>query len=102
MQQILIDSLKYAKIELKHKLISIVKKENNYSLKFKNENQIKSSIILGADGLNFIVRKNILPNNSVRKANQICWRRITKYDLPNKFKNELNEAWGKSKRFGFV
>ena len=27
---------------------------------------------------------------------------FVKYDLPKKYHNELNEAWGKGKRFGFV
>jgi len=101
LQQILIDRLN-TKIELKHKLISIDKKANAYSLKFENGKQIQSSTILGADGLNSIVRQNILPNNSIRNANQICWRGITDFNLPIKFRNELNEAWGKSERFGFV
>ncbi len=71
-------------------------------MKFENGKQIQSSTILGADGLNSIVRQNILPNNSIRNANQICWRGITDFNLPIKFRNELNEAWGKSERFGFV
>lgn len=102
LQQILIDQLKVTKIELNHKLTSLDKNTTAYSLKFENGNQIESSIILGADGLNSMVRKNILPNNSIRKANQICWRGVTKYGLPVKYRNELNEAWGKDERFGFV
>ncbi|WP_298553839.1 FAD-dependent monooxygenase [uncultured Algibacter sp.] len=102
LQQILINRLKPTKIELNHKLTSIEKNTNDYSLKFENGNQIQSSIILGADGLNSIVRQNILPNNSIRNANQICWRGVTECELPIKFRNELNEAWGKSERFGFV
>ena len=102
LQQILIDKLKSTKINLNHKLTSIVENTNGYYLKFENGEQIQSSTILGADGLNSIVRQNLFPNNSIRNANQICWRGITEYELPTKFKNELNEAWGKSGRFGFV
>lgn len=102
LQQILIDKLKSTEINLAHKLTTIVKNENGYDLSFENGNQIKSSTILGADGLNSIVRQNIFPNNSIRNANQICWRGVTEYELPLKFRNELNEAWGKSERFGFV
>lgn len=32
----------------------------------------------------------------------MCWRGVTNYTLPKKYKNELNEAWGKGDRFGFV
>lgn len=102
LQQILIDKLKSTEINLDHKLTSIVKNENGYDLNFENGNQIPSSTVLGADGLNSIVRQDIFPNNSIRNANQICWRGVTEYELPVKFRNELNEAWGKSERFGFV
>ncbi len=102
LQQILIDKLISTKINLNHKLISIVENTNGYYLKFENGKQIQSSTVLGADGLNSIVRQNLFPNNSLRNANQICWRGITECELPIKFKNELNEAWGKSERFGFV
>jgi len=102
LQQILIDKLKSNKINLDHKLTSIVKNENGYDLNFENGNKIQSSTVLGADGLNSIVRQNIFPNNSIRNANQICWRGVTEYELPVKYRNELNEAWGKSERFGFV
>lgn len=102
LQQILINKLISTEINLDHKLTSIVKNENAYDLNFENGNQIKSSTVLGADGLNSIVRQNLFPNNSIRNANQICWRGITEYELPIKFRNELNEAWGKSERFGFV
>ncbi|WP_298417363.1 FAD-dependent monooxygenase [uncultured Kordia sp.] len=102
LQQILIDKLRSTSIKLDHKLTSIQQNANDCYLKFENGEQINSSIILGADGLNSIVRQHIFPSNSIRNANQICWRGITDYDLPVKYRNELNEAWGKSERFGFV
>ncbi len=102
LQQILIDKLESTKIKLNHKLTSLDQKENNYVLKFENGAQIQSSTILGADGLNSVVRQHIFPDNHIRHANQICWRGVTDYELPLKFKNELNEAWGTCERFGFV
>lgn len=102
LQQILIDKLKSTEINLNHKLSSIVENTNGYDLEFENGEQIKSSTVLGADGLNSVVRQNLFLNNSIRNANQICWRGVTEYELPIKFRNELNEAWGKSERFGFV
>ena len=102
LQQILIDKLKSTEINLDHKLASIEKSENGYDLNFEKGNQIHSSTVLGADGLNSIVRQNIFPNNIIRNANQICWRGVTEFELPLNLRNELNEAWGKSERFGFV
>lgn len=102
LQQILIDELKSTKIHLDYKLSSIIESENGYDLCFENGKQIQSSTVLGADGLNSVVRQELFPNNSIRNANQICWRGVTEYELPTKYRNELNEAWGKTERFGFV
>ncbi len=102
LQQLLLDKLKSTEINLNHKLTSIVENTNGYFLEFENGKQIQSSTVLGADGLNSVVRQKLFPNNSLRYANQICWRGIAETELPIRFKNELNEAWGKSERFGFV
>jgi 2-polyprenyl-6-methoxyphenol hydroxylase-like FAD-dependent oxidoreductase len=102
LQQILIEQLKSTEIKLNHKLTSISKNENGYYLIFENGEEFNAKIIIGADGINSIVRTHTLPKNSIRNANQICWRGIAKYKLPEKLKGELNEAWGKSERFGFT
>ncbi len=102
LQQILLGKLKSTKINLNHKLISINENKEGYSLDFESGNQIQSKVILGADGLNSIVRRNLFTNHRIRSANQLCWRGVTDYKLPTKFRNELNEAWGKLDRFGFV
>ncbi len=102
LQQILLDKLKATEIYLHHQLISIDKNTNGYDLKFENGKVISSSIILGADGLNSMVRQSLFSDNGIRKANQICWRGVAEYELPPKFRNEPSEAWGRAKRFGFV
>lgn len=102
LQQILIDNLKTTKINLNHKLTAVTQSTDGYALNFENGEQIHASTLLAADGINSIVRQNLFPNNSIRNANQICWRGITTFNLPIKFKNELNEAWGKADRFGFI
>lgn len=102
LQQILVNKLKSTNINLNHRLTSLAENKDGYDLKFKHGEQVQSSVILGADGLHSIVRKNLFPNNVVRKANQICWRGVIDYTLPPNYRNELNEAWGKTDRFGFV
>ena len=49
-----------------------------------------------------MVRNQLFDESTLRNANQICWRGICEMDLPKNYHNELNEAWGKGKRFGFV
>ena len=102
LQQILIDKLSSSTLYLNHRLNKVLENENGHCLEFQNGEKTQSATLLGADGLNSIVRQDLFPNNNIRNANQICWRGITEYDLPQKYQNELNEAWGKSERFGFV
>ncbi|GAA3629791.1 FAD-dependent monooxygenase [Flavivirga jejuensis] len=102
LQQILIDQLKSSEIILNHKLKSVIKNGNELALSFENGKNYKSSTLIGADGINSVVRQQLFPKNKIRHANQSCWRGISDYNLPPDLRNELNEAWGKEGRFGFV
>lgn len=72
------------------------------TLMFQDGSIKKSNIVIGADGIHSIVRNHIVKNSIIRKANQWCWRGVCDFELPEKYHRELNEAWGKGKRFGFV
>jgi len=102
LQQILINELKSTEIHLNHRLKRVEGNNDGYALSFENGNEIQSSTIIGADGLNSMVREKLFPNNTIRNAKQICWRGVTDFNLPLQYKNELNEAWGKLDRYGFV
>ena len=49
-----------------------------------------------------LLENRFLSIQEYASAKQICWRGITKIELPKKYQTELNEPWGKGKRFGFV
>jgi 2-polyprenyl-6-methoxyphenol hydroxylase-like FAD-dependent oxidoreductase len=102
LQEILMNHLKSPELKLNHKLSSLLANNKGYELNFENGKQFQTSMVVGADGLHSAVRTKVFPNNQLRNANQICWRGVTEYNLPIQFKHELNEAWGKSERFGFV
>lgn len=102
LQQILFEQLKTTEIYLGHKLNKVVKNEGGHMLHFENGKKIQSTTIIGSDGLHSKVRTNLFPHQPIRFANQLCWRGIANHNLPTELKNELNEAWGKNERFGFV
>lgn len=102
LQQILLDNLKSTTIHLGHKINDLKKKSDGYTLHFKNNKTIHSPLLIGADGIRSTVRKTIASKSKTRTTNQICWRGVIPFDLPNQYKNELNEAWGKGNRFAFV
>lgn len=101
LQKILAEQIGFDSINLSKRLSKIEKPET-FKLTFEDNTTIESKLVIGADGLKSVVRNQLFEENTLRKANQICWRGICEIDLPIKYQNELNEAWGKGKRFGFV
>ncbi len=102
LQKILLNNLKATNIKLGYKLESVEKTKNTCKFIFANGEVITSSLTIGADGIHSTLRKSIAPQSKIRGTNQMCWRGILKYDLPLKYRNELNEAWGEANRFAFV
>jgi 2-polyprenyl-6-methoxyphenol hydroxylase-like FAD-dependent oxidoreductase len=102
LQQVLLDQLPTEDVHLDHSLLQVEKQHNSYQLIFENKPPVTSSVLIGADGLHSAVRRELFSSNQVRYVRQVCWRGVTDYALPARYRHELNEAWGKSDRFGFV
>lgn len=102
LQMILLNKIDKKHIFLGHTLKSIMPLENGQKLIFENGEEILSNILIGADGIHSTVRKSVVSKAKIRWANQVCWRGIVNYSLPDQYHNQLNEAWGKGSRFGIV
>jgi 2-polyprenyl-6-methoxyphenol hydroxylase-like FAD-dependent oxidoreductase len=101
LQKILADEVGYENINLSKRL-STIEKGEFFKLTFEDSSTIESKLVIGADGIKSVVRNQLFETSTLRNANQLCWRGICEIDLPQKYHNELNEAWGNGKRFGFV
>ncbi len=101
LQKIIIDTIGSENINTSKRLSKIEKKEV-FQLTFDDNSTFKTELVIGADGIKSTVREQLFEQSIIRNAKQICWRGICEMDLPKKYHNELNEAWGKGKRFGFV
>lgn len=101
LQKILAEELGYENINLNKCLISIAKNDK-LTLSFEDQSSIESNILVGADGIKSVVRSVLFKENIIRPALQICWRGVCHMQLPEKYNNESNEAWGRGKRFGFM
>lgn len=102
LQQILLQQLKPSELFLNHALQEINSHEQGCSLTFKQGHAIESDILIGADGIQSVVRQFLFPESRIRKANQLCWRGVVDFQLPAIYDAELNEVWGTKHRFGFV
>lgn len=101
LQKILANEVGYDKIKLSKRLARI-ERAGLFKLSFEDNSVIESKVIIGADGIKSVVRNQLFQEGKLRHADQTCWRGICGIDLPEKYHHELNEAWGKGKRFGFV
>lgn len=101
LQKILAETIGYEHINLSKRLLKI-EKDNAYNLTFDDNSNLERQTIIGADGIKSIIRNQLFEPTKIRNAKQICWRGVAEIDLPEKYHKELNEAWGKGKRFGFV
>lgn len=101
LQQVLFDEFsQYGQIELGKKYTSQSTENNKIQINFSAQ-QIEADMVLGADGIHSQVRQHLFPDSEIRKTNQICWRGISKFKLPESLTNSGRESWGYKRRFGF-
>jgi 2-polyprenyl-6-methoxyphenol hydroxylase-like FAD-dependent oxidoreductase len=102
LQQILADALGYEHIQLNKRLSSITQQNKVFSLGFDDQTHTDTHLLIGADGIKSVVRQQLFPPSYIRNAQQICWRGLCTLALATHYQHEINEAWGKGRRFGFV
>ena len=101
LQGILADELGFGQITLGKRLVQI-EKEDGYRLHFEDGTEEKAQVLIGADGIHSVVRKQLFPPSSLRDSKQVCWRGICDVDLADRYEHTALEAWGSGRRFGFV
>ncbi|MFT3949122.1 MAG: FAD-dependent monooxygenase [Agriterribacter sp.] len=101
LQRILAEETGFENIILSKRLLRIEQNEN-YQLSFEDGTVAHTDVVIGADGIKSVVRKQLFNTGEIRDARQVCWRGIGEINLSEKYHHEANELWGKGKRFGFV
>jgi 2-polyprenyl-6-methoxyphenol hydroxylase-like FAD-dependent oxidoreductase len=104
LQQTLLNEIDRDKIKLSKRLVSLIQQSNKVEIKFEDGSTTEADVVIGADGIKSVIRKNIFGEVPLRYSGQTCWRGMTKFSLPANMKLNSYEMWGKQKgaRFGFV
>lgn len=68
---------------------------------FEDGSTFEADQVIGADGINSSVRKQVFPNSEIRYTGQTCWRGIAQMSLGKELQHSAFEMWGDEVRFGF-
>ncbi len=102
LHDILHDACPPNSVHLNKQLASFEENENGVIATFQDGTTAKGDILIGADGINSVVRKHIVPQIQKRYSGQTCWRGVAEFDLSPTFKHNLTELWGGRARFGLT
>jgi 2-polyprenyl-6-methoxyphenol hydroxylase-like FAD-dependent oxidoreductase len=102
LHEILVEELGTEQLHLNKKLKAIGSSGDGYALQFEDGSLLEAGFVIGADGIHSIVRSQLFPPTQIREAGQVCWRGLVNYKLPENYRHDALEAWGKGKRIGFT
>jgi 2-polyprenyl-6-methoxyphenol hydroxylase-like FAD-dependent oxidoreductase len=73
--------------------------ENGVQLIFSDGTSWQGDLLIAADGINSVIRKQLLPDGKPRFSGYTCWRGITA-PIVNTDSIKFTETWGVKGRFG--
>ncbi len=101
LQQILYKYVAQENIELNKTFKNYFQeKDKLLKVNFTDRTSIQTQSIIGADGINSNVRKQLFPDSKIRYSGQTCWRGISDYNLDNDLESVGFTLWGKKLQFG--
>ena len=93
LQSILLKNVASQSIFTGKKVENIAHTEGGIQVQFSDGSSEKCDVLIGADGLNSVVRKHLFGVVPLRYSGQTCWRGISKSSL--KDTRTTTELWGK-------
>jgi len=74
--------------------------DKSITIEFQDKTSVLTHSIIGADGINSNVRKQLFPKSKLRYSGQTCWRGIANYEMDESLTSVGFTLWGKKLQFG--
>lgn len=102
LNELLFDALPSGTVEYGKECVSINQDEQAVRIHFRDGSEATGDILVAADGIHSVVRKQVLKKSSYRFAGYTCWRGIVSTDACEGLYEEFIETWGSKGRFGMI
>ncbi|MEH2465890.1 FAD-dependent oxidoreductase [Nostoc sp.] len=79
LQQVLVSRLPSDIIHLNHRCISFDQDENGVEIHFDGEKPVYADLLIGADGVNSVIRETLFGEGKPNYIGSMCWRAVIKY-----------------------
>ncbi|MEH1825562.1 MAG: FAD-dependent monooxygenase [Nostoc sp.] len=79
LQQVLASRLPSDIIHLNHRCIGFEQDENGVEIHFDGEKSVHTDLLIGADGVNSVVRETLFGEGKPNYIGSMCWRAVIKY-----------------------
>ncbi|MBE7104656.1 FAD-binding protein [Bacillus cereus] len=102
LHQLLLSALQKGTVEWGKECVKIDQNEENaLKILFQDGSEALGNILIAADGIHSVVRKQVTQSDGYRYAGYTCWRGVTPaHNLS--LTNDFIETWGTNGRFGIV
>ncbi|MEH2140936.1 FAD-dependent monooxygenase [Nostoc sp.] len=79
LQQVLASRLPSDIIHLNHRCIGFEQDENGVEINFDGEKPVYADLLIGADGVNSVIRETLFGEGKPNYIGSMCWRAVIKY-----------------------
>jgi 2-polyprenyl-6-methoxyphenol hydroxylase-like FAD-dependent oxidoreductase len=86
-------------IKTNHECVRVEETQNGVTVHFAAQPSAKGALVVGADGINSVVRAHLWGREKPRYSGQTCFRGVIDFQLPDLIHN-MREIHGAGKRFG--
>jgi 2-polyprenyl-6-methoxyphenol hydroxylase-like FAD-dependent oxidoreductase len=83
------------------KCLGFEQHEKGVTAQFADGREVGGDFLLGADGINSVIRAQLFGKSAPRYSGYTSWRSVTEFDHPI-LRQGAFESWGKGMRFGMI